>query len=106
MDEEEGRWPFYNPTDLSLTPGSWCHVVATYDGAAMRFDINGREGGTGKEVRLTIRKTSEPLRINWLGSYGHFNGRVRDVATYSRAMSAGEVCARYRVGKARLFSVP
>ncbi|MBI3923161.1 MAG: DUF4838 domain-containing protein [Armatimonadetes bacterium] len=99
LDAEDGTRHFYNPTDLSLTPGSWCHVVATYDGSVMRVYINGREDGTGKGVKTTLRKTVEPLRIGWLGSYGYFNGCVRDVAIYSRAMEAGEVFARYRAGR-------
>lgn len=65
----------------------------------MRVYINGREAGTGMEAALTIRKTAEPLRIGWLGSYGYFNGCLRDVALYRRAFSPGEVYARYQAGR-------
>jgi hypothetical protein len=65
----------------------------------MRVYVNGREAGAGKPVAISIRKTSEPLRIGWLGSYGHLNGSVRDFALYRRALSPGEVFARYRAGK-------
>jgi hypothetical protein len=100
LDGEDGTRHFYNPTDLSLTPGAWNHVAATYDGAVMRVYINGRAAGAGKETKLVLRKTVEPLRLGWLGSYGYFNGRMRDVAIYGRAMPAGEVFARYRAGRA------
>ena len=100
LDGDDGTRHCYNPTDLSLTPGAWCHVAATYAGAVMRVYVNGREAGTGKETTLALRKTIEPLRIGWLGSYGYFNGSMRDVAIYARAMSAGEVFARYRAGRA------
>jgi hypothetical protein len=99
IDEADGTRHFYNPTDRTLTPGAWCHVVATYDGQFMRIYINGREAGEGKAVAVAVRTTSEPLRIGWLGSYGHFNGGLRDVSLYRRGMAADEVFARYLVGR-------
>ncbi len=95
LDAPDGTRHIYNPTDLLLTVGQWCHVVATYDGTVMRIYLNGREAGAGKEVATTVRTNSEPLRFGWLGSYGHFNGCVRDVRLYRRAMSRSEVFARY-----------
>jgi hypothetical protein len=99
LDSEDGTRNFYNPTDLSLTPGAWTHVAATYDGTTMRDYLNGREAGPGKPVKTTIRQTKEPLRVGWLGSYGYLNACVRDVALYQRAMSPAEVFARYRAGR-------
>ncbi len=99
IDSPDGTRNIYNPTDLTLTAGAWCHVAATYDGATMRVCINGRPAGPGKEVKTEIRKTSEPFRIGWLGSYGYLNACVRDVALYRRAMAPGEVFARYKAGK-------
>ncbi|NLC57998.1 MAG: DUF4838 domain-containing protein [Armatimonadetes bacterium] len=99
LDGEDGKRYHYNPTDLAIVPDAWTHVVATWDGAMMRVYINGREAGTGMEAALTIRKTAEPLRIGWLGSYGYFNGCLRDVALYRRAFSPGEVYARYQAGR-------
>jgi len=95
IDDEQGTRHFYNPTDLTLPPGAWAHVAAAYDGSVMRVYINGREAGKGLECQATIRKTIEPLRVGWLGSYGYLNGCVRNAALYSRAMSAQEVFARY-----------
>ena len=77
IDAEDGTRHHYNPTDLTLVPDTWNHVAATYDGAVMRVYINGLETGTGLETKTTIRKTTEPLRIGWLGSYGYLNGCVR-----------------------------
>ncbi|MDY0169086.1 MAG: DUF4838 domain-containing protein [Thermoguttaceae bacterium] len=95
LDAPDGTRHIHNPTDLCLAPGQWCHVAATYDGAAMRVYINGREAGTSKPVATAIRVTREPLRFGWLGSYGHFNGCVRDVSVYNRAMTGAEVFAHY-----------
>lgn len=88
-----------NPTDHCLTPGRWCHVAATYDGATMRVYINGREAGAGKALATTIRTNAEPLRFGWLGSYGYFNGSVRDASLYNRALSRAEVFAHYLTGR-------
>lgn len=99
IDSPDGTRNIYNPTDLPVTAGQWCHVAATYDGTTMRVYVNGREAGFGKAVTTTIRTTGEPLRFGWLGSYGHFNGCVRDLSLYSRALPAVEVFARYRAGK-------
>lgn len=101
IDGEDGSRNIHNPTNRALIPGSWCHIVATYDGEVMRVYINGREAGNGQPVQTTLRKTAEPLRIGWLGSYGFFNGYVRDVAIYRRAMERGEVFARYVKGLLR-----
>ena len=99
LDAPDDTRHIYNPTDLCLTPGQWCHVAATYDGATMRLYLNGREVGTGKQVTTTIRTNTEPLRFGWLGSYGYFNGSVRDASVYSRAMSSAEVFAQYLAGR-------
>ena len=65
----------------------------------MRVYVNGREAGSGKAVTTTLRTTPEPLRFGWLGSYGYFNGCVRDLSVYSRALPAAEIFARYRTGQ-------
>ena len=99
LDAPDGTRHILNPTDRCLTPGQWCQVVATYDGQTMRVYLNGREAGAGKQVTTTVRTNSEPLRFGWLGSYGYFNGCVRDAAVYARAMSHAEVFARYLTGR-------
>ena len=65
----------------------------------MRVYINGREAGAGKPVATAIRTNTEPLRFGWLGSYGYFNGCVRDASVYDRTMSRAEVFARYLAGR-------
>ena len=95
LDAPDGTRHIHNPTNRCLTPGQWCHIVATYDGTTMRVYVNGREAGEGKAVATTIRTNTEPLRFGWLGSYGHFNGCVRDASVYRRAMTAAEVFAQY-----------
>jgi hypothetical protein len=99
LDAPDGTRHIYNPTDRCLTPGQWCHAAATYDGATMRVYINGREAGAGKLVTTSIRTNAEPLRFGWLGSYGHFNGSVRDASVYDRPLSGREVFAHFLAGR-------
>jgi hypothetical protein len=99
LDAPDGARHIYNPTDLCLAPAEWCHVAATYDGATMRVYVNGREAGPGKAAITAIRTNKEPLRFGWLGSYGYFNGCVRDISVYHRAMSPAEVFAEYLAGR-------
>jgi hypothetical protein len=99
LDAPDGARHSYNPDDRQVTPGQWCHVAATYDGTTMRVYINGREAGSGKGVTTTIRTNAEPLRFGWLGSYGYFNGCVREASVYRRALSGAEVFAQYLAGK-------
>ncbi len=99
LDAPDGTRHVHNPTDRCLSPGQWCHVAATYDGATMRVYLNGREAGAGKPVTTAIRTNSEPLRFGWLGSYGYFNGSVRDARVYNRALTHAEVFAQYLAGR-------
>lgn len=55
--------------------------------------------GKPPQMCYTIRRTVEPLRFGWLGSYGYFNGCVREVSLYRRSMTAAEVFARYKSGR-------
>lgn len=105
LDDPDGKRWFYNPTDLTLEPGVWQHVAATYDGHTMRVYINGHEVGQGREGPAAIRQTAEPLRLGWLGSYGFFEGEMDEAAVYSRALSANEIRAEYLAG-ARLLMEP
>ena len=99
LTSPDGKRKNFNPPDRTVASGAWTHVAATFDGARMRVFVNGREAGGGMDAPITIRKTGQPLRVGWLGSYGFFNGCVRDAALFGRPLSPAEVYAEYSLGK-------
>ena len=76
-----------------LTPGSWWHVAATWDGTTTRFYVNGSlvllDGG----VPLTSPSGSGDLV---LGS--SYVGDLDEVAVYPTALSAGVIDRHWLVG--------
>ncbi|MBN1864757.1 MAG: hypothetical protein JW808_07645 [Victivallales bacterium] len=100
LDTEDGERKIYNPTERPVAPGEWTHAAATYDGKIMRVYVNGREAGKGLAAEnVVLRRTSQPLRIGWLGSWGWFNGSIRNASIYSRSLSPAEIFAEYLSGK-------
>jgi chitodextrinase len=81
----------YFPAQHPMTLNTWNHVAVTWDGATMRFYINGvaadamARGGT-------LQSTTTPLRIGGNLPYGEFfQGRIDEVRIYSRALTPTEV---------------
>ena len=82
----------------SLVAGSWYHVVASYDGAALTLYVNGAAVGQ-------LSGLSGPVSIGtggvWLGGYPvsgssySFNGSMDEAAIYPHALSAAQVAAHY-----------
>ena len=82
----------------TVVAGSWYHVAATYDGAAMTLYINGAAVGQ-------LAGLSGPLSLGasgvQLGSYPvagaslGFDGFVDEAAIYAYALPAGQVAMRY-----------
>lgn len=72
----------------------WSHIVATYDGAAMRIYVNGRLRATMSLSAPAATSTSDlylgaSINYDWLAGY------LDDVAVYTRALSAGDVERHY-----------
>ena len=75
--------------------GTWYHVVATYDGATMRIYVNGAQEGS-RASTLSLPDTTHPVRIaNSFAGTNHFDGRIDEVAVYTRALTAAEVAEHY-----------
>ncbi len=74
-----------------LSPGSWYHAVATYDGAGTsKLYINGVLIKT--TTSLTYNLSVGDLNIgSWVNNTAFFDGSIDDVALFSRALTLAEV---------------
>jgi hypothetical protein len=82
----------------TLQPGVWSHVVATYDGAAMKIYINGaRDASTPANNDVGDGAGTLYLGYNpdaaFAGGEAYFNGLLDEVGWYNRALSQEEVSA-------------
>lgn len=86
-----GSW---NST-LQLTTNRWYHVAVTYDGATLRFYLNGQLDSYQPAVALRFGVVNEPLILgaDFPGTVEYFQGTLRDARVYGRALSGGEIQA-------------
>jgi hypothetical protein len=78
-----------------LTVNSWNFIAVTYDGAAMRFHVDGVEKGTTAKADGTLPNHHSEI---WLGAsrvWGGeaFYGLIDEVRIYNRALSSAEIQA-------------
>ncbi|WP_437221952.1 LamG domain-containing protein [Planctomicrobium sp. SH661] len=73
-------------------PAGWQPVAATRNGASLQLFVNGEKVGQSTELqRDQFDLTNNlPLKIG-SGRHDDFNGRLRDVRLYSRALTAQEL---------------
>ena len=81
--------------DHELRPG-WRHLVAVRHGDRLKLYVDGRPVATSSPFSPADYDLSNdrPLRIGF-GSHDHFNGRLRDLRIYSRALAEAEVKGLY-----------
>lgn len=101
-------WDFtYVATGVQLPLRQWWHLAATFDGAQMRFYINGKLAGSAPG-RLGPRN-SAPLRLGSIeytsaayqgggSSLNAFEGLLDEVSLYDRALGPEEIQAIYAAG--------
>jgi len=76
----------------SLALNTWTHVAMTYDGANMRYYVNGVLVGTTPGTG-GINVANGAIRIggNNSSTGEFFNGKIDEVRVYNRALSAAEI---------------
>ena len=80
-----------------LPPGYWHHVVGTFDGGVVRLYIDGRQVGESPSEQTTINKPKDNFFIGGKrDAKSGFQGMIREVRVYGRALSRDEVWQRYR----------
>jgi hypothetical protein len=77
--------------DRALAPG-WRHVAAIRDGGILKLLVDGREVARSESFNAEDfdLSTEKPLLIGF-GAHDYFNGSMRDLRWYSRALTAEEV---------------
>jgi hypothetical protein len=86
-------WP-YNPSTYTVLANRWYHVAATYDGATIRYYVNGQPAGTAAVVDSNIIRILRVGGING-GDGERFAGWIDEVAVYSRPLAQWELLRRY-----------
>ncbi|MBI4558170.1 MAG: LamG domain-containing protein [Candidatus Hydrogenedentes bacterium] len=101
-----------NNAKALLTPGSWHHVVGTFDGAALKLHLNGKL----VDSRLSAFSEINTARNFFIGCVvgdasatdpayartAYFAGQIDEVRVYDRALSADEVSEQFETGAREL----
>jgi len=75
----------------SLPFNTWSHLGGTYDGASLKFYVNGQLVST-LAVSGPIATSTGPVRIGGNGVWNEFfQGRIDEVRIYNRALSQAQV---------------
>jgi hypothetical protein len=82
--------------DHELEPG-WRHLAAVRAGDRLQLYIDAELVGTSSSVNPAEYNLSgdQPIKIGF-GAHDYFNGRLRDLRLYNRALSSAEVAAFFR----------
>jgi hypothetical protein len=77
----------------ALATNTWTHLAMTFDGAALRFYVNGTLVRTVNTTGNIVNGTG-PLRIGGNAPWGeYFAGQIDDVRVYNRALTLTEIQA-------------
>jgi hypothetical protein len=83
--------------------GTWHHVAGTFDGAAVRLYVDGKQVGEGTPAAFNINYNlpgGNDLLIGnyfWPGAWG-FTGSINEISIYNRALSASDIETIYDSG--------
>ena len=105
-----GAFASHQPSTTSVTRHAWNHVVVTFDGAYIRWYLNGVLDKTSSTT-FTIGTIT---LANYLGigsegavGYGRFlDGYIAGCKIYGKALSASEVSQNYESSKTEFSNLP
>ncbi|HEY6358592.1 MAG TPA: LamG domain-containing protein, partial [Vicinamibacterales bacterium] len=89
-------------TGPSVSVGTSYYLVGTYDGAMMRFYVNGAQvSSAARTGSISSYDTTSPFEI--ANAYGDnttnsFAGVIHDVAVYHKVLTAAQIANHYAVG--------
>lgn len=101
----DGKSYFYvggtgNYLPLTVPTGAWAHLVGTYDGANMKFYLDGSLA-TNRALSIAIPVSSLSLASGlppFSGGPGNLEGQINELRIYNHALSAAEVLADFQAG--------
>ena len=106
-----GAFGFQHTDDLAssgIVPekGRWYHVVGTWDGGRARLYVDGALAARRSDIRSARHGQFQLRDRHGLQRLvGFFAGSFDDVAVYSVALTAAEISAHYRAGRASRPSI-
>ena len=81
--------PLFGTGALALN--TWTHIAGTYDGATLRFYVNGVQISSRAQTGL-MAASSNPLQIGGDSIFGqYFQGTIDEVRVYNQALSAAQI---------------
>ena len=83
----------------ALQPGTWYHVVGTYDGTTMRMYVNGVQVDSNASSRSIPDHASALAMGTKNGGGAYLGGTMDEVAIYSSALTAQQVSEHYNAGR-------
>jgi hypothetical protein len=92
-------WDIVDASGVAVSPNTWTHIVASYDGSAAKIYINGVQKGSS--IKTYVPQTSKPALVGAGGNEGNppyqfqFPGKIDEVRIYSRALSSQEITDIY-----------
>ncbi|MDD1677085.1 MAG: DUF11 domain-containing protein [Methanomicrobiales archaeon] len=92
-----------------LTPNTWHHVVVVHDGTTSSFFIDGKQQPSeGSSAWFDDVRGADEYAIGRMRSTPeyYFNGRIDEVAVYSRPLSLGEVQTHFASKRAGFGAAP
>jgi chitodextrinase len=76
-----------------LALNTWTHLATTYDGATLRFYVNGVQVSSRAQTGAIVT-SNNPLQIGGDSLYGHyFRGTIDEVRVYNTALTAAQIQA-------------
>jgi GH43 family beta-xylosidase len=82
-------------SNFKMATNIWCHVAITYDGATVRFYLNGAVDASPPTAMLQFGVVNEPLILgaDLPGGHEFFPGTISDARVYGRALNGAEILA-------------
>ena len=82
-------------SNFKMATNTWYHVAVTYDGATVRFYLDGALDASPPAASLRFGVVNEPLILgaDLPGGHEFFPGAIRDARLYGRALSGSEILA-------------